>query len=50
MSVEQRIQTCILLEKMRVQKDYSRRLGLEDVSTIHGRQIDKNVRGVTKKG
>ena len=50
MSVEQRIQTCILLEKMRVQKDYSRRLGLEDVSTIHGRQIDKNVRGMTKKG
>ena len=50
MSVEQRIQTCMLLEKMRVQKDYSRRLGLEDISTLHGRQIDKHVRGMTKKG
>ena len=50
MKVEQRIQTCRILEKMRVQKDYSKRLGLEDVSTIHGRQIDKSVRGMTKKG
>lgn len=50
MRVEQRIQTCRLLEKMRAQKAYSKRLGLEDISTIHGRQIDKNVRGMTKKG
>ena len=50
MSVEQRIQTCRLLEKMRMQKDYSKRLGLEDISTIHGRQIDKNVCGMIKKG
>lgn len=50
MSVEQRVQTCRLLEKMRMQASYSKRLGLEDVSTVHGKRINENVRGLTKKG
>lgn len=50
MRVEQRIQTCRLLEKMRGHKDYSKRLGLEDVSMIHGKQIEKEVSGMTRKG
>ena len=42
MSVEQRVRTCRLLEKMRMQEIYSRRLGLEDVSTVHGRKISES--------
>ena len=50
MRVEQRIQICRLLERMKMQKDYCKRLGLEDVSMIHGRQINKSIRGMAKKG
>ena len=38
MSVEQRVRTCRLLEKMQVQKKYTERLGLKNVSTFHGKQ------------
>lgn len=52
MSVEQRVRTCRLLEKMRMQEIYSRRLGLEDVSTVHGRKISDSsgVRGGKVRG
>ena len=43
MSVEQRIRTCRLIEKMRAQKLYSGRLGLENVSTVHGKKINDAV-------
>ena len=50
MSVEQRVQTCRLLEKMKMQEAYSKRLGLEDVSTVHGKRINGCVRELAKKG
>lgn len=39
MSVKERVLTCRLLEKMRVQDSYGRRLGLENVSTYCGANI-----------
>ena len=39
MSVEQRILTCRLIEKMKEQDRYSRQLGLEDASTFYGMHI-----------
>ena len=42
MGIEQRILTCRLLEKMNEQKGYSSRLGLENVSTFHGIQINSD--------
>lgn len=42
MSVEQRILTCRLLEKMKLQEIYSEQLGLEDVSTIREVQLNKD--------
>lgn len=50
MSVEERILTCRLLEKMKDQEAYSKRLGLEDTSRVHGKQIDKGARGLAEKG
>ena len=41
MSVGQRIQTCRLLEKMKSQEGYSKKLGLENVSTFHGTKLNK---------
>ncbi len=43
MSVEERILTCRLLEKMKLQEIYSKQLGLEDISTVRGMQLNKNV-------
>lgn len=34
MSVKERIRRCLLIEKMYKLKEYSERLGLEDVSTF----------------
>ena len=39
MSVEQRILTCRLIEKMKEQDSYSRQLGLENTSTFYGMHI-----------
>ena len=50
MSVEMRILTCRLLEKMKTQEVYGKRLGLEDVSRVHGIQIEKVVKSLTEKG
>jgi len=41
MSVEERIRTCLLIEKMRGQKNYCERLGLENISRFHGKKIDE---------
>lgn len=41
MTIEQRVRTCLLIEKMREQKSYSERLGLEDISRFHGKRIDE---------
>ena len=49
MSMEQRIQTCRLLEKMKSQEGYSKKLGLEDVSTFHGIKLNKSVRNWKRK-
>ena len=50
MSVEMRILTCRLLEKMKAYEAYGKRLGLEDVSRIHGMQIDKGAKNLAEKG
>lgn len=50
MSVEQRVQTCRLLEKMKGQEAYSKRLGLEDMSTVHGIRMNKGARDLARKG
>ena len=44
MSVEQRIQTCRLLEKIKSQEGYSKKLIVEEVSTFHGIKLNKSVR------
>ncbi|MBQ6835262.1 MAG: hypothetical protein IJO55_12730 [Lachnospiraceae bacterium] len=41
MTVEQRIRTCLLIEKMQKQKDFSEKLGLEDRSEFHRKQINR---------
>ena len=38
MTVEQRIRTCLLMQK---QKDFSEKLGLEDRSEFHRKQINR---------
>lgn len=49
MGIEQRILTCRLLEKMNNQKRYSNKLGLENVSTFHGIQMNSDSKGYVKK-
>ena len=39
MTVEQRIRTCLLIEKMHEQKAYSEKLGLVNTSKFHGKRI-----------
>ena len=39
MSVEKRIRMSLLAEKMKKQKRYSEKLGLEDISVFRGRNI-----------
>ena len=41
MTTEQRIRTCLLLEKIGEQKEYSERLGLENRSRFHGKAIEE---------
>ena len=42
MTEEQRIKTCLLIEKMHEQKQYSERLGLENRSRFHGTNIKES--------
>lgn len=49
MGIEQRILTCRLLEKMNVQKNYCSKLGLENVSTFHGIQINNDSKSSVRK-
>lgn len=49
MGIEQRVLTCRLLEKMNDQKRYSNKLGLENVSTFHGIQINSDSVRYVKK-
>lgn len=44
MSVEKRIRMSLLAEKMKKQKGYSEKLGLEDISVFRGRNISGAVR------
>lgn len=41
MPVKQRIRICRLIEKMQEQKEYSKKLGLEDRSRFHGERVCK---------
>lgn len=50
MSVEMRILTCRLLEKMKAQEVYGKRLGLEDSSRVHGIRIKKGAKDLAEKG
>jgi len=49
MGIEERILTCRLLEKMKEQKNYSSKLGLENVSTFHGIQINSDSQRTVRK-
>ena len=40
MSIQKRIRTCVLIEQMERQKEYSKKLGLENQSTFHGVRIN----------
>lgn len=44
MCVEQRVLVCRLLEKMKGQEAYSKKIGLKNTSTFHGRRINKEER------
>ena len=55
MSVEMRILTCRLLEKMKANEAYGKQLGLEDVSRVHvdninRRLIETGAKGLAEKG
>ena len=50
MSVEERIRTCRLLEKMKVFEACGKRLGLEDLSRMQSVQDDKNKKRFVEKG
>ena len=50
MCVEERILTCRLLEKMWIYKEYGKKLGLQDVSRMHGIQIKKGNEKFLEKG
>lgn len=39
MEVEQRIRRCLLIDKMNTQKDFCKKLGLENISKFHGERI-----------
>lgn len=41
MNIDERIRISLLLEKMYRQKEYSQKLGLEDISKLHGEIIHK---------
>lgn len=41
MTIAERIRTCMLIEKMIEQKEYSERLGLENRSRFHGKEIEE---------
>lgn len=50
MSIEQRVKMCRLLEKMKGQEAFCKRLGLEDTSVINGKQIFQKEKNYVKKG
>ena len=50
MSVEMRILTCRLLEKMKTHEAYGKRLGLTDASRVHGIPIEKGAKSLAEKG
>lgn len=50
MSVEMRILTCRLLEKMKAYEAYGKRLGLEDASRVRGIPMNKGAKGMAEKG
>ena len=50
MSIEKRIRLCRLLDKMEIEKSYSQKLGLENTSTFHNRQIKQDINNIEQKG
>lgn len=45
MTIEQRIRTCMLIEKIYGQTTYSEKLGLENRSRFHGKNIEEKSSG-----
>lgn len=45
MSVKERVRMCLLIEKIHKLKEYSERLGLEDVSTFNKKRVDSEEKG-----
>ena len=48
MSVKERVRMCLLIEKIHKLKEYSERLGLEDVSTWNQKSVDSEEKGGNK--
>ena len=42
MSIKERVRMCQIIEQMEIKKEFSKRLGLENKSTFHGKPIDEN--------
>lgn len=43
MNVQERIRMCRLVEKMENQREFSKRLCLENISSFHGKPIQKMI-------
>lgn len=50
MGIEQRILTCRLLEKMTKHETYSKKIGLQNSTTFHGRNINHDAKSSEEKG
>ncbi len=50
MCLAERIRLCRLLDKMDGQKVFSQKLGLENASTFHKKQINHNINELEEKG
>ena len=44
MSVRERIMICRVVEKIEVQEGYSKKLGIENASTFHGKPVSRTAK------
>jgi len=48
MSIKERIRRCLVIEKIYKLQEYSEKLGLEDISTLNGKNVNSQYRGGKK--
>lgn len=44
MSIKERIRRCLVIEKIYKLQEYSQKLGLEDISTLNGKNVNNKYR------